>query len=175
MSKTSTIRTLTVFIGTVLAKYLGLKRGRAEVESIFNYVKISNTISTSGQPTAEQFAAIRDAGFETVINLLPQEKENALKNEEEIVRGLGLDYAYIPVDFRGPTARDFAEFTAAMKANDERKVWVHCAVNARVSVFIGRYRHEVLGEPEETAHVHIGSVWEPWGVWSAFLEGKTRS
>ena len=103
MSRLTTIRTITHYFGTVIAKYLGLKRGRPDLESIFNYVKITDTLSTSGQPTEEQFTSIADAGFETVINLLPREKENALKTEEDIVRGLGLDYIYIPVDFGNPT------------------------------------------------------------------------
>ncbi|MEM9500215.1 MAG: protein tyrosine phosphatase family protein [Pseudomonadota bacterium] len=170
MSRVNFAKTLFVFAGTVIAKHLGLKRGKPEIESIFNYVKISETLSTSGQPTEEQFGAIRDAGFEAVINLLPQEKENALKNEEEVVRGLGLDYTYIPVVFTGPTEEDFSRFAAAMRANERRQIWVHCAVNARVSVFVARYRTEILGEPVAQARAPIGQVWEPYGVWKAFLE-----
>jgi len=175
MSRLTTIRTITHYFGTVIAKYLGLKRGRPELESIFNYVKITETLSTSGQPTEEQFTSIAEAGFETVINLLPREKENALKTEEEVVRGLGLDYTYIPVDFGRPTAANFDEFTKAMQANEGMRIWVHCAVNARVSVFIARYRNEVLGDPLEQAREHISAVWEPFGAWPDFLEGKEKA
>lgn len=174
MSRTTTIRTLWVFAGTVLAKWLGIKRGKPEIESIFNYVKITDNLSTSGQPTTEQFTAIRDAGFESVINLLPSGLENSLDTEAEIVRGLGLEYTHIPVEFKGPTVANFSDFVAAMQANEGRQVWVHCAVNARVSVFVARYRREVLGEPVETAHSHISEVWEPFGIWKGFLAGKTR-
>ena len=173
MSRATTIRTLWVFAGTVLAKWFGIKRGRPEIDSIFNYVKISERLSTSGQPTEEQFSAIKDAGFDAVINLLPSGLENSLDNEGEIVSGLGLDYTHIPVNFKGPTAQNFNDFTDAMQANGGRKVWVHCAVNARVSVFVARYRHEVLGEPKEQAREHVSQVWEPFGIWSAFIEGKT--
>ncbi len=174
MSNATTIRTLWVFAGTVLAKWLGIKRGKPETEAIFNYVKINDQLSTSGQPTAEQFTAIRDAGFDSVINLLPSGHENSLDEEGDVVRALGLDYTHIPVDFKGPTEQDFADFTAAMQANQGRRIWVHCAVNARVSVFVARYRHEVLGEPALTARAPIGQVWEPFGVWHAFLDGSQR-
>lgn len=159
----------------MIAKHLGLKRGRPELESIFNYVKITDNLSTSGQPTEEQFNSIADAGFETVINLLPRDKENALKTEVEVVRGLGLGYTYIPVDFGRPKAANFEEFTKAMQANEGKRVWVHCAVNARVSIFVARYRAEVLGEPPQQAREHISAVWEPFGAWPDFLEGKTKA
>ena len=175
MTSIRTIKTLTHFFGTVIAKHLGIKRGRPELESIFNYVKITDNLSTSGQPTEEQFTSIAEAGFESVINLLPREKENALKTEEEVVRGLGLDYTYIPVDFGRPTAANFDEFTKAMHANEGKRVWVHCAVNARVSIFTARYRAEVLGEPLDQAREHISAVWEPFGAWPDFLERKTKA
>lgn len=117
----NTLRTLVGFAGTLLAKYTPLKWRGDGLGDIFNRIDIDDRLSTSGQPTREQFAAIADAGFETVINLLPQERENALKGEEAIVRDLGLDYVYIPVDFRGPTDEDFRAFVAAMQANADRK------------------------------------------------------
>jgi uncharacterized protein (TIGR01244 family) len=174
MTTARTIKTMTRFVGTIIAKHLGLKRGRPELESIFNYVKITDSLSTSGQPTEEQFTSIAEAGFETVINLLPREKENALKTEEDVVRGLGLDYTYIPVDFGRPTGANFEDFAKAMQTHQDKRVWVHCAVNARVSVFIARYRAEVLGEPLERAREHISAVWEPFGAWPAFLEGRAK-
>jgi protein tyrosine phosphatase (PTP) superfamily phosphohydrolase (DUF442 family) len=173
MAKIRTVQTVVHYFGTVIANTLGLKRGRAEIESIFNYVKITDTLSTSGQPTEEQFGAIADAGFDQVINLLPQEKENALKHEAEIVEGLGLDYTYIPVNFAAPKEADFAKFTEAMQANEGKRIWVHCAVNARVSIFVARYRNEVLGEPLDQAREHISEVWEPFGAWPEFLDSGT--
>ena len=175
MSKRSFARTLWGYFGTLIAKYLGLKRGRADIDSIFNYVQITDKLSTSGQPTEEQFAAIRDEGFETVINLLPQEKENALKNEAEVVHALGLDYVYIPVVFTKPNEENFAQFVAAMQEYAASKVWVHCAVNARVSAFVARYREEILDEPRETARAPIKQIWEPYGVWLDFLDGPKRA
>lgn len=171
MSKLSFARTLWGFAGTLIAKRLGLKRGRADIESVFNYLKISHRLSTSGQPTEEQFSAIRDGGFETVINLLPHEHENSLKDEPDIVRALDLEYVYIPVVFTAPTEENYADFVDAMNQRADKKVWVHCAVNARVSAFVARYREEILGEPRDIARAPIDQIWEPYGVWIEFLDG----
>jgi len=171
MSKVSFAKTLWGYAGTLVAKHLGLKRGRAEINGVFNYVKISDSLATSGQPTEDQFAAIRDEGFETIINLLPHDHENALKAEAEIVPAMGMEYLYIPVVFTAPNEENFAQFVAAMQERRDNKVWVHCAVNARVSAFVARYREETLGEPRHTARAPIGQIWEPFGVWVDFLDG----
>ena len=169
MGHRHTARTLTRFVGTVFSRYTGITfRGR-KLDDVFNYVRIDERTATSGQPTAAQFETIKHSDFDVVINLLPSDTENALSNEAEIVRALGLDYIYIPVSFKGPTEEDFALFTSAMDRHSDKNVWVHCAVNARVSVFVARYRRDVLGLSDETALGPIAAVWEPFGVWKAFL------
>ena len=173
MTSRNTIRTLIQYFASIWSKYTGLGQaaGGAELSDIFNYVAISDQIGSSGQPTPEQFRSISEAGFEQIINLLPGNSENSLDNEAEIVAELGMDYVYIPVDFRGPKESDFGQFVAAMEGHNNRKVWVHCAVNARVSVFVARYRRDVMGIPKEEAHAPIGQVWEPFGVWKKFITG----
>ena len=176
MTTLATIRTLIRYFSSIGRKSLGLRQNKsgAEIDDIFNYVKISDQLSSSGQPTPQQFRSISDAGFAQVINLLPAGGENSLDNEGDLVTDLGMRYDYIPVDFKRPTEEDFALFVAAMEGHESRKVWVHCAVNARVSVFIARYRHEVLGVPEDEARAPIAKVWEPFGVWKGFLKGVNQ-
>ena len=40
-----------------------------KLNTVLNYYQISERIGTGGQPTSEQFTAIQEAGFQTVINL----------------------------------------------------------------------------------------------------------
>ncbi len=40
-----------------------------DVTSIYNYVPINDRIASSGQPQREQFQAIKNAGFDVVVNL----------------------------------------------------------------------------------------------------------
>jgi len=165
----NTLRTLAGFIGTLFSKYLRLNLRGEQLEDVFNYVEITDDISTSGQPTPKQFKTISDAGYEMVINLLPRDTENSLRDEAEIIAALEMEYVHIPVNFKGPKQSDFQSFSEVMQANRGRKVWIHCAVNARVSVFVAKYRMETLGEDGRVARAPIGRIWEPYGVWSSFL------
>ncbi len=64
-----------------------MKRGSdiIGIEAILNYRRISDTLSTAGQPTAEQLAAVRAAGFELVVNMALSTSPNALPDEGEPV------------------------------------------------------------------------------------------
>jgi glutathione S-transferase len=148
----------------------GRFRVAGTVEEIYNYRRASPRLATSGQPTEAQLAAIAAAGFEVVINLaLHDDPRYSLADEPGTVRGLGMDYAHIPVKFAQPTQGDFTAFAAAMQQNRHRQVWVHCAANMRVTAFLGLYRvlHENWQEHEAFQLMH--QLWQPDGVWSAFI------
>ena len=146
--------------------------GVDNLEQIFNFLPISPTLVSSGQPSELQFRRIASAGFCTVINLAPHGAENALDDEARVVRTFGLHYMHIPVDFKKPTDWDYKRFCHAMKEAGEQPVWVHCAANLRVSAFLFRYRVEKLGITEEIATRDLEKIWTPFGVWKDFIEGK---
>jgi protein tyrosine phosphatase (PTP) superfamily phosphohydrolase (DUF442 family) len=77
-----------------------------QIAEIYNFLQISDGIATSGQPTAEQFASIKQAGYELVINLALPTSSNALPNEKEIVESQGMQYVHIPVIWENPTLED---------------------------------------------------------------------
>ena len=56
-----------------------------------------------------------------------------------------------------------------MAAVGDRPVHVHCIVNARVSAFFYRYRRDLLGWDEAAARAAMETVWQPGGVWAAFI------
>ena len=72
-------------------------------------------------------------------------------SEAEIVRSLGLSYIHIPVNFAAPTEADLQQFCDAMDANANKKRFLHCAMNKRVSAFIGLYRVIRLNWDREAA------------------------
>lgn len=168
----NTIKTTFRFLYAAVRRSAGTGRA-GTMEDIMNVINYSDRLSSSGQPTKKQFALIRDAGYETVVNLAPYEFiENPLKNEAGIVTGLGMTYHHIPVDFFNPTDKDFDRFTEIMQAESDRNVWVHCAANARGSAFVYRYRCEVLGEDSQDAIWDLREIWEPFGVWKKFISSK---
>jgi protein tyrosine phosphatase (PTP) superfamily phosphohydrolase (DUF442 family) len=141
-----------------------------DLAEICNFRRISETLGTAGQPLPDQFAAIRAAGYEVVVNLAMPTSTNALANEAELVAEQGMAYVHIPVVWEQPTEDDLAQFFATMEAYRGRPVFVHCALNMRVSVFVLLYRVLRLGVPLEVAQVDLLSIWDPDGVWAQFMD-----
>jgi protein tyrosine phosphatase (PTP) superfamily phosphohydrolase (DUF442 family) len=141
------------------------------IESIYNYVRLSDHWGTAGQPTDEEFVLIKEAGYAIVVNLLPDLK--VLPSEPEIVQRLGMEYTRIPVVWDAPTRADFERFAAVMDANAEQHVFVHCAANMRVSAFCYLYRTLRLGVAEEVAVADLHRIWVPNDTWQQFI-AETR-
>jgi protein tyrosine phosphatase (PTP) superfamily phosphohydrolase (DUF442 family) len=136
---------------------------------IYNFRRLSPTLTTSGQPTEAQFAGIGAAGVGTVINLALAESPNALADKAGLLASLGIRYVAIPVDFAAPTEDDFRRFADEMDALADAPVHVHCAANYRVSAFLYRYRRERLGWAEGQARPDLDALWQPAGVWADFI------
>src|SRR6516164_4815703 len=107
----------------------------ADPEAIYNWRRLDDRITTSGQPTEQQLADIQALGVRHIVNLGLHTHEKALPDEAASVARLGMTYIHIPVDFQNPTDQDFDQFCAVMEQLKEVPVHVHCIANARVSAF----------------------------------------
>lgn len=166
----STLKTLRGFVRSVLERHTPLQPVGDSIVDIYNYVKIDERIATSGQPNERQFHLIREAGYGAVINLAPSSVlENSVAEEGAILENLGIEYVHIPIDFMNPTEDDFTKFVHSLDEFSDKKVWVHCAANARVSAFVYRYRCSVLGDAAADAGADLRKIWEPFGVWKKFI------
>ena len=137
-----------------------------------NFHQSTPGIATSGQPERAQFHSIADAGYEVVINLAVHDSDNAIVDEGNLVASLGMHYINIPVPFDEPTADHLKDFIGIMEALQHRKIWVHCAVNARVSAFMHHYLTKVKGLSDTEATSPLLSKWRPKmdDVWQEFME-----
>lgn len=140
------------------------------MSTILNYRYINDRLASSGQPLADEIQSIADAGYEAVINLAMPYSPNVLEDEGFRVISLGLDYYHIPVPWEEPTLAHLQRFCALMQMLEGRNVWVHCALNYRVSAFLYQYHRLVLTVPEEQARSVMLPEWEPDEVWQAFLQ-----
>jgi protein tyrosine phosphatase (PTP) superfamily phosphohydrolase (DUF442 family) len=140
------------------------------IEDIYNFLQLSDRIATAGQPTIDQYPTIATAGYQVVINLALKESANALENEDAIATNLGLEYIHIPVIWDKPTNDNFEEFMTAMAAHSERKIFVHCAANMRVSAFMYLYRQIHDGTDEVTVRQDLVKIWTPNDVWQTFID-----
>jgi len=141
----------------------------ADPESIYHWRRLDDRITTSGQPTEPQLADIRALGVRHIINLGLHSHEKALPDEAASVGRLGMTYIHIPVDFQNPTDADFAQFCSVLAGLQDVPVHVHCIANYRVSAFFYRYRRTILGMDETRARADLEQVWQPEGVWAAFI------
>jgi protein tyrosine phosphatase (PTP) superfamily phosphohydrolase (DUF442 family) len=146
-----------------------------KLEDIYNFVKLSARIATAGQPTINQYPAIAIAGYQTVINLALKESPNALPDEDAIATNLGLEYIHIPVLWETPTPDNFQEFANVMNAHEDKKIFVHCAANMRVSAFMYLYRQIFDRVDEETARADLAKIWQPNEIWQNFIDSMTNS
>lgn len=136
------------------------------------WLRIDHRLTSSGQPDEDQLRRIAALGVRHVVNLALHTHPQALPDEGGSVAALGMSYTHIPVAFDNPTEDDFARFCGAMAVFGADLVHVHCIINARVSAFLFRYRRDVLGIDPADARAAMAEIWEPEGVWAAFVEAR---
>ena len=144
------------------------------MEEILNYIKIDELISTSGQPTIEQFKKIKNEGFDVVINLALCDSSNAIENEDKIVTSLGLNYFHIPVDFEEPKIESVKLFLSIMSSLKENKIWLHCALNYRVTAFMYLYHKHILNTPFEEINLSMFDEWTPSKKWQDLMKSSIK-
>lgn len=124
-------------------------------------------IVTAGQPSKEEFLALRDAGLRTVINLrVPTER--GTQDEPQWMEELGLTYISIPVKGAEGLSADVAvELDEALEAA-ERPVLVHCGSSNRVGAAFALRAFHLEGAAADQA-VEIGL-----SAGMTRLEGRVR-
>ena len=137
--------------------------------SLLNRIDYSPSLTTSGQPTEEELALIASAGYDRVIFLAFTNHPKAVVHEDDIARGLGLQFIHIPVEWDSPSPADFAAFVAVMQSYGSSRTLVHCEVNFRASVF--GFLYQVLHERADLDETlsQMQSIWVPNDTWEAFI------
>ena len=140
------------------------------IGDIQRFVAVDDRLATAGQPKEDGLAALAAAGFEVVINLaLHDDPRYSLADEAGTVAALGMRYVHIPVQFKAPQLVDLQRFYVAMEGHAGSKLFVHCASNYRVPVFLALYRIQRLGWSQDEALAKMCEVWEADEVWRAFI------
>lgn len=166
MKKLALIAAATVLLSQTA---LAVEEPPAELEGITNFRQYSATFASAGQPTADQLQAIADQGFERIVYIAFTNNTNALPDEDQIVKGLGMEYMHVPVDFSNPLPDDFYAFADSMQRNTGKKTLLHCQVNARATAFSFLYRVLYEDVPVAEAKEDMNTVWQPNEVWRDFI------
>lgn len=160
---------LSVFSALLAHNSYAIEEADSALAEIVNFRQYSPVFASSGQPSREQFATIAANGFERVVYIAFSNNQNALADADLVVKGLGMEYMQVPVDFDKPLPADFYAFADSMQRNTDKKTLLHCQVNARASAFSFLYRVLYEGVPIVEAKADMNTVWQPNEVWRDFI------
>lgn len=141
----------------------------SSLDSILNWRQLSERLATGGQPSEDDLVAVAENGYELVVNLGLTDAPYALEDEQGLVQALGLEYVHLPVSWEQPEARALEHFFELMAAIGQRRAFIHCAANKRVSVFVALYRILEQGWAPAEALAALQDVWEPNEIWERFM------
>src|SRR4051812_16280099 len=139
-----------------------------------NVVVISDSLVTSGQPTAAALAGLKAQGIEAVISLGPRGGPDLVPQEPAIVRGQGISFIALPFPPDGPSEAQYAAVADALRGVRGRRTLLHCQVNWQASTFVFLYRVLEGKEDPELAYQAVAKVWSPSPPWKQFLVTQLR-
>ncbi|WP_373022852.1 hypothetical protein [Sulfuricurvum sp.] len=78
-------------------------------------------------------------------------------------------YIHIPVPFDAPELFHLQSFIKIMETFSDKKIWVHCVKNYRVSAFLYHYLLYSRGLSAIEAQKAMLPEWEPNEIWQRFM------
>ena len=141
---------------------------------IKNFHEVDAALGTGGQPTGLQLQELAQEGYQVVVNLGLLDPKYCLADEAGLVAQLGMKYHHVPVVFDDPRAADFDAFVAVMDANATARVFVHCALNWRVSSFVALYGQVRRGWSAAEADAHARRFWNLNETWLKFVSERRK-
>jgi len=141
------------------------------MKHILNYIKVDKNISTSGLLSKKQIKQIAKKNFDVIINL-SEDDDRSLNNENKIVTKNGMVYIHIPISWANPQQDRMNLFLHILDAfiKQNKKVFIHCMKNYRVSVFIYRYKKDIL--KQKNVKFIAPKEYKPNKVWKKILKSK---
>jgi protein tyrosine phosphatase (PTP) superfamily phosphohydrolase (DUF442 family) len=145
--------------------YGATTKPKADAPPLANLGQLSPTLERGAQPTQAGFTELRKQGIDTVINLRPEANW-----EGPIVKGLGMNYLYMPLPAVGaPTNEQAMQFLRAVTDPANGKVYFHCLHGSdRTGAMAAAYRIAVDHVPVDKAIEEMGQ----YGFHAGFEDEK---
>ena len=106
------------------------------VAGVRNYTRVDATIACGGAPSSEAYAALKQAGFKSIVNLRPESEPGAnVAEERKAAEAAGFRYIHIPFASATPDASKLDEFLKAYAQVENQPMLLHCASGGRASMF----------------------------------------
>jgi uncharacterized protein (TIGR01244 family) len=122
------------------------------VPGVRNYTKVDSTIACGGAVSPEAYAALKEAGYKSVVNLrLATEPGVNIEEAKKAAEAAGLVYIHLPFDHAAPDAAVLDAFLKAVVKPENLPMMLHCGSGTRVSMFWAVKRVMIDGWPVEKA------------------------
>jgi uncharacterized protein (TIGR01244 family) len=122
------------------------------VAGVRNFTKVDATIACGGALSPEAFAALKQAGYHSIVNLRAESESGAnVAEERKAAEAEGLRYIHLPFSNAAPDASKLDEFLAAVVLPENQPMMLHCASGGRASMFWAVKRVMIDGWPVDKA------------------------
>jgi uncharacterized protein (TIGR01244 family) len=122
------------------------------VAGVRNFTKVDASMACGGALSPEAFAALKQAGFASVVNLRAATEQGVnLEADQKAANDAGLKYYSIPFVTATPEAARLDEFLRLVVMPENQPMMLHCASGGRASMFWAVKRAVVDGWPIEKA------------------------
>ncbi len=101
--------------------------------------------------------------------------KGALKEEDKIVSKSEMIYIHIPITWKNPEIDRLKLFLNVLKTLEEenKKVFIHCIMNYRVSAFIYQYKKTVL--KQKNVKLIAPKNFKPKKTWKKLMHTKLNT
>ena len=125
---------------------------RGVVPGVRNFTKADATLACGGALSPEAFAALKQAGFKSIVNLRDDSEAGAdSEGEAKAAAGAGIVYLHLPFVATAPDAARLDEFLKVVVDPANQPMMLHCGSGARASMFWAVKRVMVDGWTTEKA------------------------
>ena len=107
---------------------------KMDIPGIYNFSRTEGGTGFGGATEPTALPELHSMGYRTVINLrLADEDGVDVAASREAARQAGLSYIHLPFDSANPDPDFFTEFLAAVDAEGNQPVYIHCGSATRVA------------------------------------------
>lgn len=125
---------------------------------VVNAQQVLPNLVTSGQPGANHFAALKEAGLDLVLDIRDPMEPRGI-DQSQLLRDLGIEYVNITVSAGSLTDETLDRITEVLRGAAARSTLVHCASGNRVGGALIPYLmldHGFAEEDAVTAAMRMG-------------------
>ncbi len=122
------------------------------VAGVRNYTKVDATLACGGALSPEAYAALKQAGYASIVNLRDASEAGVnVEEAQKYAKEAGLKYYHLPFVTAKPDPKQLDEFLRLVAAPENQPMMLHCASGTRASQFWAVKRVLIDGWPVEKA------------------------